>query len=148
MSILIAQNMAYVLEKGESLALKYSISDRTLTVMRYHSGEKVTNLCAELNISKSTLYNWIKQHGTTSVKTDGSSITARTVYLLEKRIKKLESELEIWKRCGCTLDSPLHEKLAAIENSFLSSASMRRVGCSEFFALHIIIILCAGQNRQ
>ena len=35
--------------------------------------------------------------------------------MLEKRIKKLESELEIWKRCGCTLDSPLHEKLAAIE---------------------------------
>ena len=35
--------------------------------------------------------------------------------MLEKRIKKLESELEIWKRCGCTLDSPLHEKLVAIE---------------------------------
>lgn len=115
MSILIAQSIAYVSEKGESLALNYSISDRTLTVTRYHSGEKVTALCAELNISKSTLYNWIKQYNITSTKTNGSPITARTVYLLEKRIKKLESELEIWKRCGCTLDSPLHEKLAAIE---------------------------------
>ena len=75
----------------------------------------MTDLCAELNISKSTLYNWIKQYDITSTKTDGSPVTARTVYLLEKRIKKLESELEIWKRCGCTLDSPLHEKLAAIE---------------------------------
>lgn len=97
------------------MALKYSISNKTLTVTRYHSGEKVTDLCAELNISKSTIYNWIKQYNITSAKTDGPPITARTIYLLEKRIKKLESELEIWKRCGCTLDSPLHEKLAAIE---------------------------------
>lgn len=108
-------NMFYISVRGERLALKYSISDRTLTVTRYHSGEKVTALCTELNISKSTLYNWIKQYNITSTKTDGSPITVRTVYLLEKRIKKLESELEIWKRCGCTLDSPLHEKLAAIE---------------------------------
>ena len=115
MSILIARNMVYVSEKGESLALKYSISNKTLTVTRYHSGEKVTDLCAELNISKSTIYNRIKQYNITSAKNDGPPITARTIYLLEKRIKKLESELEIWKRCGCTLDSPLHEKLAAIE---------------------------------
>lgn len=97
------------------MALKYSVSDKDLIVTRYHSGEKVTDLCTELNVSKSTLYNWIKQHDSIYVKTDGSPITARTVYLLEKRIKKLESELKIWKRCGCTLGSPLHEKLAAIE---------------------------------
>ena len=69
------------------MALKYSISDKTLTVKRYHSGEKVTDLCAELNISKSTPYNGIKQYDITSTKTDGSPVTARTVYLLEKRIK-------------------------------------------------------------
>lgn len=95
--------------------MKYSISDKELIVERYYSGEKITTLCAELKVSKSTLYNWIRQYDSTSVKADGSSITARTVYLLEKRIKKLESELEIWKRCGCTLDSTLHEKLVAIE---------------------------------
>ena len=94
---------------------KYSKSDKESAIVRYHSGEKITDLCTELNISKSTLYNWIKQYDIVSTKTDGSPVTARTVYLLEKRIKKLESELEIWKRCGCTLDSPLHEKLAAIE---------------------------------
>lgn len=80
-------NMFYISVRGERLALKYSISDRTLTVTRYHSGEKVTALCTELNISKSTLYNWIKQYNITSTKTDGSPITVRTVYLLEKRIK-------------------------------------------------------------
>lgn len=97
------------------LTLKYSTSDKELAVVRYQTGENIVDLCAELNVSKSTLYNWIKQYSTTSTKTDGSPITARAVYLLEKRIKKLESELEIWKRCGCTLDSTLHEKLAAIE---------------------------------
>ncbi len=95
--------------------MKYSTSDKELTVARYHSGEKISDLCVELNVSKSTLYNWIRQYNSVSAKTDSSSITARTVYLLEKRIKKLESELEIWKRCGCTSDSTLHEKLTAIE---------------------------------
>ena len=76
--------MAYVSEKGESLALKYSISNKTLTVTRYHSGEKVTDLCAELNISKSTIYNWIKQYNITSAKTDGPPITARTIIFAGK----------------------------------------------------------------
>lgn len=95
--------------------MKYSTSDKELAVVRYQTGENIVDLCAELNVSKSPLYSWIKQYSTTSTKTDGSPITARTVYLLEKRIKKLESELEIWKRCGCTLDSTLHKKLATIE---------------------------------
>ena len=63
----------------------------------------------------SFIYNWIKEHKISSSKNDGTPITAKTVHLLEKRIKKLEAELEIWKRCGCTLDSPLHEKLISIE---------------------------------
>ena len=67
--------------------MKYSTSDKELTVARYHSGEKISDLCVELNVSKSTLYNWIRQYNSVSAKTDSSSITARTVYLLEKRIK-------------------------------------------------------------
>lgn len=95
--------------------MKYANIDKITVVERYQSGTSVSALCSELNVSKSTLYNWIKQYNSIPVKANNPSITARTVYLLEKRIKKLESELEIWKRCGCTLDSTLHEKLAAIE---------------------------------
>lgn len=95
--------------------MKYFNIEKAEIVNRYQNGESVSNLSSELNISRSTIYNWIKTHGISSCKNDGTPITAKTVHLLEKRIKKLEAELEIWKRCGCTLDSSLHEKLAAIE---------------------------------
>lgn len=85
------------------------------TAQHYQNGESVSALCAELNVPRSTIYSWIKEHGVSSSKSDGTPITVKTVHLLEKRIKKLEAELEIWKRCGCTLDSPLQEKLIAIE---------------------------------
>lgn len=97
------------------VSLKHTNIDKVATVERYQSGVPVSDLCTELNVSKSTIYNWIKQCGSNSAKVDRQPATARTVYLLKKRIKRLESELEIWKQCGCTLDSTLHEKLVAIE---------------------------------
>lgn len=99
----------------EVILLKFSVIERENVVKRYQGGESVFALCSELNVSRSTIYNWIKEHGISSSKSDGTPITAKAVHLLEKRVKKLEAELEIWKRCGCTLDSPLQEKLVAIE---------------------------------
>ena len=99
----------------EVILLKFSAIDRENIVKRYQGGESVFALCSELNVSRSTIYNWIKEYGISSSKSDGTPLTPKTVHLLEKRIKKLEAELEIWKRCGCTLDSPLREKLIAIE---------------------------------
>lgn len=96
--------------------MKYSEIEKAEIVNRYQSGESVSNLSSELSISRSTIYNWIKMYRISSYKNDSTPITAKTVHLLEKRIKKLEIELEIWKRCGCTLDSTLHEKLTAIEH--------------------------------
>lgn len=97
------------------VSLKYSHIDKAAVAERYQNGESVSTLCSELYVSRSTVYSWIKAHRMSSRKSDGTPITAKTVHLLEKRIKKLETELEIWKSCGCTLDSPLQEKLAAIE---------------------------------
>lgn len=95
--------------------LKYLNIDKVAVAERYQSGESVSTLCSELNVPRSTIYSWIKEHKISSSKSDGTPITAKTVHLLEKRIKKLEAELEIWKRCSCTLNSPLQEKLIAIE---------------------------------
>jgi hypothetical protein len=40
------------------------------------------------------------------------------VCYLGKKIRRLTKELEIWKKCKCTIDSSLPQKLEAIENIY------------------------------
>ena len=97
--------------------MKYTEEQKRKIVSEHQAGEKATDLCSEYNISKSTLYNWIQQYSEVKAE-NGEKITAHRLYLLEKRIDKLTKELEIWRRCKCTVDSPLPQKLEAIENLY------------------------------
>jgi transposase InsO family protein/transposase-like protein len=97
--------------------MRYTEEQKRSIVREYHDSQKVIDLCDQYNLSKSTLYSWIHQYG--EVKADnGEVITAHRVHLLEKRIGRLTKELEIWRKCKCTIDSPLAQKLKAIENLY------------------------------
>lgn len=79
--------------------------------------QSVLSICQENSLSKSTLYNWI--HLYSEIKTPkGKSLTSQQMAILERRIRRLEVELEVYKRSKCTVDSPLETKLAAIENLY------------------------------
>lgn len=82
-------------------------------VNSYESGTNVTSLCSNYNIPKSTIYYWINQYRKIHLN-NSKHITARELSLLKKRMKSLEIENSILKECGCTPQSPLKEKLAAI----------------------------------
>ena len=97
--------------------MRYTEEQKRKIVSEHQAGEKATDLCSEYNISKSTLYNWIQQYNEVKAE-NGEKITAHRLYLLEKRIDKLTKELEIWRRCKCTVDSPLPQKLEAIKSLY------------------------------
>ena len=82
----------------------------------YTDGRSVMDLCEEYQIPKSTIYHWIHQFS--EIKTTNDTITSRQVYLLQKRIKALEIENEIWRKSQCAINSPLDQKLAAIEQLY------------------------------
>ncbi|MBE6403733.1 MAG: helix-turn-helix domain-containing protein [Lentisphaerae bacterium] len=74
-----------------------------------NAGVPVKELCKQFNICKSTAYNWIKLYSPIK-RPEKETITAHKIYQLERKIQILKTENEIFKRCGCGLNSPLDEK--------------------------------------
>ena len=83
-------------------------------IQSWYTGVPVKELCKQFNICKSTAYNWIKLYSPIK-RPEKETITAHKIYQLERKIQILKTENEIFKRCGCGLNSPLDEKIAAIE---------------------------------
>ena len=83
-------------------------------VEAYNKGVSVKKLCAQYDICKSTAYNWIRKYSSIK-RTQGKTITAEAYYKLERENRTLRTENEILKRCGCAFESPLADKLAAID---------------------------------
>jgi len=57
----------------------------------------ITSTCKDLNISKSALSSWLKQHDAGSL---GSIVQERSITLEQQRIRELEREIQAI-RAGC-----------------------------------------------
>lgn len=97
--------------------MKYTEMQKQQIVKLYSDGYRVTDLCSQNHIPHSTLYHWIHQYGEVKAS-NGEIITAHHLYLLKKRIQRLTVENEIWKKCNCTINSPLSQKLESIEKLY------------------------------
>lgn len=96
---------------------KYTETQKHELVRQYENGISVSEICSTNNIPLSTFYYWIKQYKEITL-VNKTNITPRQVYLLEKRLKRLTAENEIWRKCKCTINSTLSEKLEAIKNLY------------------------------
>ena len=91
------------------MSKKHSEIFKLDTIHQYKAGISTTQLCKQVGIARSTLLLWVKQY---SVNADGE--VPRERYLLEKELEHLQTENAIFKTCGCSLSSPLSERLSAI----------------------------------
>ena len=91
------------------MSKKHSEIFKLDTIHQYKAGISTAQLCKQVGIARSTLLLWVKQY---SVNADGE--VPRERYLLEKELKHLRTENAIFKTCGCSLSSPLSERLSAI----------------------------------
>ena len=80
----------------------------------YKQLHSIFDLCQKFGICKSTAYNWIREYAPAK-RTRGRTITAHDFYQLERENKVLRAENEIFRQSGCSLASPLADKLAAID---------------------------------
>jgi len=64
-------------------------------VLLYEKGASVTSICTKHRLSRSTVYDWIKRYAMIE-RPSGEISDAKQIYLLEKRLKRLETELSIW----------------------------------------------------
>ena len=83
-------------------------------ISQYESGISVSKIAEELSISRSTVYEWIKQ----SDQNSDVRLTRSNLRLLENKIKRLEGIIEILQKAECTANAPLDEKLAVLEQMY------------------------------
>ena len=80
----------------------------------YQKGTSVRDIAERYEISRSTLYFWIRECRTLKTVTD-QSITYHDYLDLKRHADKLERQLEIAKAVECSASALLPEKLAALE---------------------------------
>lgn len=90
----------------------YSTDDIYAVIKKYHDGMKVTTICKEFDIPKSTFYYWAKKYGT--IKSSKKEVTMWEHHLLGIRLAQVEQENRIFRLSKCTMSAPLKEKLEAI----------------------------------
>ena len=94
--------------------MKYQEKEKKSFVKRFQQGETVASICAEHNIPKSTFYLWISQFKQTVTRT-GRIITPKAYDSLKRHSEKQENIIGVLKSVNCTCNSPLKDKLNAIE---------------------------------
>ena len=105
---------------------------KDIAVKRYLSGESASTIISEIGISRSTLYLWVKQ-SREAQKDNGNIISVVSYKRLQSRTKRLEEIIQILKTVNCNYNSPLKDKLYALE---------------ELYGQHSIHILCEALDMS
>lgn len=92
------------------MAKRYAEDFKRMIVKQYQLGNSIKKICTQYNISRSTVFLWIKQY-----TSDKAGQVPREQYLMQKELERLRMENQIFKICGCAPSSPLSDRLAAID---------------------------------
>ena len=81
---------------------------------RYSNGEKVSHLCIESGVARSTFYKWLKEI-VLPISNDSQKVTMREINELRRKIQKYENIIKILQSVDCTVFSSTKEKLTVLE---------------------------------
>ncbi len=97
--------------------MRITKEQKEIVVKRYLSGESASAIISDIGISRSTLYLWVKQFRVTK-KDNGNIISVVSYKRLQSKVKRLEEIVQIYKTVNCNYNSPLKEKLYALEDLY------------------------------
>ncbi len=91
---------------------KFTIEKKEQVVSLKLCGKSVAAISEEVGVSRSTIYFWLKENKSSQAKKVQSD--KQKIYLLEKKVTRLTTLLQIIQESGCSLCAPLKEKLDAL----------------------------------
>lgn len=95
---------------------KFTLEEKQAILERYLSkSESPTSIIKSVGISKSTLYKWLSDYRSAQSESTRKSLTLRNFNLLESKVKRLESIIEIIKKANVLPNAPLQQKLYVAE---------------------------------
>lgn len=95
--------------------MKYEHNFINCILNEVKAGAKVSHLCNCYNLSKATVYNWLKRNRIFFDKNKEKSITYNDYAKLQKRFDKAILEFKIYQELHCFKDATIREKEQAID---------------------------------
>ena len=93
---------------------KYTDKQKQDIINRYMNGESVTDIVADSQVPRSTIYAWIKENQNSN-SDKKKEVNLNDFRSLERKVSRLETIIEILQNIDCTAISPLDIKLATLE---------------------------------
>ena len=103
----------YLGGKGDFMSEHKTVTEKKAIVHQFIKGDSVVSLCTRYNISKSTLYSWIKQFR--EHRTGYGVATPKDLDNARKRIKKLEDMVTILQASTQISSMTVKEKEEAVD---------------------------------
>lgn len=91
----------------------YTQEEKQSVIDRFISGEPSANILADTGIPKSTFYAWLHNYREEQEADKRKAVNIRNFHLLENKVARLESIVEILKSATCTAKSALRQRLYA-----------------------------------
>ena len=97
--------------------MRLSDEQKKELVARYHGGESVSDICLQNGVPRSTFYTWLKPYQI-EVTPSGHISSANEFIKMKQRLEKLEQKIEVLQKVGCTVSSPLQDKLQELSKLY------------------------------
>ena len=86
---------------------------KTSVVNRYLNGEQISKISHDMDISRTTVYTWIKHHNNSFNK--GKAPNFRYLHDLEQKCERQQKMIEILKRSTYSPSAPLSKRYEVIK---------------------------------
>ena len=96
----------------------YTQEEKQAVIDRVISGELSTHILADTGIPKSTFYGWLRAYREEQEADNRRTVSIRNFHLLENKVARLGSIVEILKSAPCTPKAPLRQRLYAAEQLY------------------------------
>lgn len=98
----------------------YTQEEKQTVIDRVISGEPSAHILADTGIPKSTFYSWLRAYREELEADTRRTVNIRNYHLLENKVARLESIVEILKSATCTFKAPLGKDYTLL-NSFTAN---------------------------
>ena len=96
---------------------RHSLEEKQSAIKRYiKDRESPLKIIKDIEISKSTFYNWLSEYQNEQKQSDHKKLTVRNFKMLESKIARLEGIIKIIKNANVLPNSPLKDKLSVAES--------------------------------
>ena len=103
----------YNFHEGVDSMRTYTQDEKQAVIDRVISGEPSVRILADTGIPKSTFYSWLRIYREEQNAANRRTVDIRNFHLLENKVARLESIVEILKSATCTPKAPLRQRLYA-----------------------------------